>query len=122
MVHKESAKKFYQIKRTHRKNTESRVKGALQPWTTKKFLKLPNISSNDVYYIRQLTFISFNVHELITGRSVFYTCDETIAKKKGFGGYISMLYHYLTNVMQNEVLNFQTFVTRVADKIRITVF
>lgn len=46
-----------------------------------KNLPTPNISTNDVYYRRQLNFISFNVHVLSDSTSVFYTYDESVAHK-----------------------------------------
>lgn len=42
-------------------------------------LPIPNLSTNDVYYKRQL---SFNVYELATGRSVWYGYSEEVAKKR----------------------------------------
>lgn len=38
-----------------------------------KNLPVPNITTNDVYYRRQLSFHSFNIHVLSTQDSVFYT-------------------------------------------------
>lgn len=47
-----------------------------------KNLPLPNITTNDiVYYKRQFTFLSFNIHILSNNRSLFYTYPQTIAKK-----------------------------------------
>ena len=41
----------------------------------------PNISNDDVYYKRQLSFYPFNIHVLSTSAAYFYTYDKTIGKK-----------------------------------------
>lgn len=43
---------------------------------------MPIITTNDVYYKRQLTLNLFNIHELSTSKSYFFCNPETIAKKK----------------------------------------
>lgn len=47
-------------------------------------------NTSDVYYRRQLNFISFNIHILSDNTSVLYTYDESI-DRKGADGVWSML-------------------------------
>lgn len=108
MLHKRRAEKFYEIKRLARKNCRKSPKDSCIAMDFQKNLPLPNLSTNDVYYKRQLSFYSFNVHELSTGRSVFYTYDETVAKK-GSEDVASMLYHYISKIMSCDVRNLQIF-------------
>lgn len=46
-----------------------------------KNISLLNVSTNDVYYRRQLSMYSFNVHTLSLSRSVFFTYPEYVGKK-----------------------------------------
>ena len=45
-----------------------------------KNLPVPNKSTNDVYYRRQLTVVSFNIHVLSTSEVDMYIYDEIVAK------------------------------------------
>lgn len=56
-------------------------------------LPMPNISSSEVYFRKQLTFYIFNVHILSTGQSFMYTYDQTVGKK-GSNDVASMLLHF----------------------------
>lgn len=62
-----------------------------------KNLPCPNISTNDVYYRRQLSLFMFNVHSLSNADAIFYVYDETIAKK-GADDVCSMLHHFFYNI------------------------
>ena len=47
-----------------------------------KNLPCPNITTQDVYYSRQLSFHSFNIHVLSSDKVFFFNCyDETVCKK-----------------------------------------
>lgn len=46
-----------------------------------KNLPVPNKTTNDIYYKRQLTCNVINVHLLASKESFFYCYDETVAKK-----------------------------------------
>lgn len=65
-------------------------------------LPTPNITTNDVYYRRQLNFISFNVHVLSDESSIFYTYDKTVARK-GADDVCSMLEHYFFKILDPKV-------------------
>lgn len=56
-----------------------------------KNLPVPNLTTSDVYYSRQLSFYNFNVHTLSNGNSKFYTYCE-IYGKKGSDDVSSMLF------------------------------
>lgn len=58
---------------------------------------MPNITTNDVYYKRQLTCISFNIHVLAPNDAVFYVYNETVAKK-GADDVCSMLSNYVESL------------------------
>lgn len=61
-------------------------------------LQVPDISTSEVYFKRQLSFYVFNVHVLSTGVSVFYTYDQTEGKK-GADDVVSMLNHFICNYL-----------------------
>lgn len=101
-VHLARSTQFYSIKRKYRK--ESRKKEEIEAITVdfQKNLPTPNITTSDVYYRRQLNFISFNVHILSDSTSVFYTYDESIARK-GADDVCSMLEHFFNEVLSSTV-------------------
>lgn len=69
---------------------------------------MPNISSSEVYFRRQLTFYIFNVNILSTGQSFMYTYDQTIAKK-GSNDVASMLLHFIENYLDKSVTHLNIF-------------
>lgn len=78
-------------------NKESRLK-VRNGWSNHQGLlksTLPNISTNDVYYRRQLCFHSLNIHVLSNKQSVFYTDDETVC--------VFMLFHFITEILDQTV-------------------
>ncbi|KAG5899095.1 hypothetical protein JTB14_021598 [Gonioctena quinquepunctata] len=64
----------------HKKNSMNNVDAEAVCIGFQKNLPLPNITTTDVYYKRQLSFYSFNIHRLSDADSVFYTYTE-VAKK-----------------------------------------
>lgn len=73
-----------------------------------KNLPTPNITTNDVYYKRQLNFVSFNIHVLSDQTSVFYTYDESVAKK-GADDVCSMIDHFVNSILPNTVRHLAIF-------------
>lgn len=65
-------------------------------------LTIPNITTNDVNYHRQLNFISFNIYVLSDESSIFYTYDETV-KRKGADDVCKMLEHYFFKILDSKV-------------------
>lgn len=93
-VHKIKAETFYRKKRESRIHSQSSLKREAIAMDYQKNLSMPNITSNETYYKRQLTFNSFNIHALASSDSYFYCYDETIAKK-GADEVCSFLHHYI---------------------------
>lgn len=107
-LHLRKSERFYQLKRSSRKQS---MKSNNMESITMDFLKnlpTPNITTNDVYYKRQLNFITFNVHKLSDSHSVFYTYDESVAKK-GADDVCSMMYHFFKNVLPVQVRHLAIF-------------
>lgn len=107
-LHLKKAEKFYEIKRKARKNSKRTPEVMCIAMDFQKNLPIPNLSTNDVYYKRQLSFYIFNIHELPSKKSYFFTYDETVAKK-GSNEVTSMLHHYLTHLMNPEVRHLKIF-------------
>ena len=71
-VHKKRADVFYQHKRACRAKAQKQPTHGAICMDYQKQLPVPNVTTNDVYYSRQLSCITFNIHELGTGRSYFF--------------------------------------------------
>lgn len=80
-LHKLKAETFYTRKRNAKKNARKQTTFEAVTMDYSKNLPTPNITTNDIYYKRQLTFVSFNIHILSSGQSIFYTYPQTVAKK-----------------------------------------
>ncbi|CAF4833055.1 unnamed protein product [Pieris macdunnoughi] len=93
-VHKIKAETFYRKKRESRIHCQSSLKREAIAMDYQKNLSMPNITTNDTYYKRQLTFNTLNIHVLDSSDSFFYCYDETIAKK-GAEEVCSFLHHYI---------------------------
>ena len=93
--HLHLAEVFYTRKRAKReqsKRNSSHITLAFDYW---KNLPCPNITTNDVYYKRQLSVYTFNVHILHTNEVSLYCYDETVARK-GADDVCSMLYLHMS--------------------------
>lgn len=101
-LHLKKAETFYSLKRFFRKKSlkSNTIEAIVMDF--QKNLHTPNITTNDVYYRRQLNFYSFNIHVLSTSESVFYTYDETVAKK-GSDDVCSMLDHFINHYLSGTV-------------------
>ena len=67
-----------------------------------KNLSCPNVATNDVYYRRQLSVYSFNVHRLDDDSVYLFSYDETCGKK-GADDETSMLRYYFDNILPAEI-------------------
>ncbi|XP_065671577.1 uncharacterized protein LOC136089483 [Hydra vulgaris] len=107
-VHQRKADTFYRRKR------EARLKASKDPnfevitIDFNKNLSLPNITTNDFYYRRKLTFLSFNIHLLSSNEVFIYSYDETIAKK-GADEVTSILFHFFMNHLSGEIKHLELF-------------
>jgi hypothetical protein len=101
-VHLAKSEKFYSIKRNCRKKSRKNEEVEAITVDFQKNLPTPNITTSDVYYRRQLNFISFNIHILSDSTSVFYTYDESVARK-GADDVCSMIKHFVDNILSPTV-------------------
>lgn len=93
-LHLLKANMFYVRKRASRLASQKTSERESIAMDFQKNLPTPNITTNDVYYKRQLTVIMFNIHVLSTGDSYFYGYDETVAGK-GANEVSSFLFHFV---------------------------
>lgn len=107
-LHLKKAEWFYRNKKNAKKQARKNQNIEAITIDYGKNLPIPNISTNDVYYKRQLSFYLFNVHILSNGFSTFYCYDQTVAKK-GSDDVVSMLHHFFTEVLSPQVRNLHIF-------------
>lgn len=107
-VHKTRANVFYDRKRAAKKKARKEESFEAITMDFSKNLPTPNIATNDVYYKRQLTFISFNIHVLSNGEAIFYTYPQTIAKK-GADDVTSLMYHFCFNYLPESVRHLEIY-------------
>lgn len=107
-LHLRKARVFYDRKAAAKSAAQQSETKAALVFDYQKNLSCPNITTNDVYYKRQLSFYSFNVHNLATDDGYFYCYDETIAKK-GADDVASMLYDFFCNILPKEVTDVELF-------------
>ncbi|KAG8289470.1 hypothetical protein J6590_108551 [Homalodisca vitripennis] len=82
-LHLRRADSFYTIKRNARLEAQrDKTKEAIT-MDYQKNLPIPNISTNDVYYRRQLSFYLFNIHKLSDSESfLLYVCRNLCQKRR----------------------------------------
>lgn len=107
-LHKIKAEQFYRRKRDARTRSQKSVFTEAVCIDFAKNLPVPNISTSDVYYKRQLSTYAFNVHILSTSQSIFYMYPETVAKK-GSDDVCSLLHNFLYNYLNPEVRQLEIF-------------
>lgn len=81
LAHKTRAEVFYDKKSKARLRARQDVTTIAIAMDFSKNLPVPNITTNDVYYKRQLSYYMFNVHVLADSSSYFFMYDESIGKK-----------------------------------------
>lgn len=107
-LHLKRSERFYKLKESYRKRCMKSKSMEAITMDYQKNLPTPNITTNDVYYKRQLNFISFNIHVLSSSQAVFYTYDESIARK-GADDVCSMMYHFFCHILPMEVRELAIF-------------
>ncbi|CAG9833239.1 unnamed protein product [Diabrotica balteata] len=80
-LHLTKAETFYQRKRQAKLSARADVAVEAICMDFAKNLPIPNISTNDVYYSRQLSLYLFNVHVLSSQQSVYFGYPETVGQK-----------------------------------------
>lgn len=101
-LHLMKANMFYIRKRESRLSSQKSNDRESIAMDYQKNLPTPNITTNDVYYKRQLTVCMFNIHVLSTNESFFYAYDETVANK-GADEVCSFLYYYIMTKLDSAV-------------------
>lgn len=107
-LHQRKGQTFYDRKRACRQMCSTKVDHAAIAMDYQKNLSVPNISTNLVYYKRQLTVNLFNIHNLTTGEAYFFCYDQTIARK-GSNEVASLLHHYIFNILAPDVKHLHIF-------------
>ncbi|BES91727.1 Spermatogenesis associated 5 [Nesidiocoris tenuis] len=100
-LHLRKSEEFYNAKARSRKRAAISSKFEAITKDYQENLPTPNITTNDVYYKRQLNCVSFNIHVLSTNHAIFYTYDESVAKK-GADEVCSMLNHFVNKILPPE--------------------
>lgn len=101
-LHLRKANTFYTRKRKSRTEAQKYNNKEAIVMDFQKNLSIPNITTNDVYYRRQLSFFAFNIHILSTQESFFYTYPE-YSGHKGADEVSSMLFDFIFNQLSNSV-------------------
>lgn len=70
-IHKKKAQSFYDRKRVATQTSKSSVHKEAICFDFGRNLPIPNVSTNDVYYKRQLSLYAFNITVLSSGESFF---------------------------------------------------
>ena len=99
---------FYKKKRSAKLKAKHCTNFMAVAFDFSKNLPLPNITTNDAYYKRQLSVYLFNVHALADSKSYFYLYDETCAKK-GSNDVCSMLQHFIATYIPEGIEGLQFF-------------
>ena len=106
--HQKKGQVFYDRKKAARIETRGSKESVAVCFDYQKNLNCPNISTQDVYYSRQLSLFSFNIHVLSSGKAFIYCYDETVGKK-GADDVSSMLYDFFMKNLSHEVKNIKLF-------------
>lgn len=72
-LHKKKAQTFYDRKKNARIKSKTDIEFQAIAMDYQKNVSLPNITTNDVYYKRQLSMYSFNIHVLSDASSFFFS-------------------------------------------------
>lgn len=107
-VHKLKAQEFYTRKREAKNTSRKDLTKEAICMDFAKNLPTPNISTNDVYYKRQLSVYSFNIHVLSSNQSIFYMYPETTGRK-GSDEVCSLLHHFIYNFLDDKVRHLEIF-------------
>ena len=107
-LHKRKASTFYDRKSAAKDRAKSSEEFEGICFDFAKNLYLPNKTTNDVYYRRQLGFYTFDIHVLSTDEVFLYTYDETVARK-GADDVCSMLADFISSHLSDRVTDVSFF-------------
>ncbi|XP_063223337.1 uncharacterized protein LOC134531565 [Bacillus rossius redtenbacheri] len=106
--HHKTAQQWYDLKRKAKVTCRRDIIKEAIVFDFSKNYPIPNITTGEVYYRRQLSMFFFNVHVLSTGRSVFYVYPETVGQK-GSNEVCSFLHHFIYNYLEENVTELEEF-------------
>lgn len=112
-IHLRKAQVFYDRKRAAKFKAKSDPTYEAICIDYMKNVPCPNLSTNDVYYRRQLSLYLFNIHTLSTNEAIFYAYDETVSKK-GCNDVCSLVYHFVKNFLDSKVKHLSIFLDSCA--------
>lgn len=107
-LHLAKAEVFYARKKKARLDSRTKADTEAVCMDFGRNLPVPNLSTNDVYYSRQLSLFSFILHKLSNSEVFFYSYAETVGKK-GANEVCSFLFDYITLKLPAEVKHLQIF-------------
>ncbi|GFO32007.1 vitamin B12-dependent ribonucleotide reductase [Plakobranchus ocellatus] len=107
-LHQRKAENFYQRKRAAKVKDRQNVNCLSVAFDFQNELYCPNKTTNDVYYRRQLSLHSFNIHQLGSDTVHNFVYDETVGKK-GADEVTSMLFYFVNNVVPQCVRHIEFF-------------
>lgn len=108
MIHKRRAKKFFKKIESVTKLCKEHEDIAGITMDYMQNLQLPEVPVQEAFYLRQLTYNVFNIHNLETNQAVFYTYDETVAKK-GPNEVCSFIWNYIRTYVDPKIKHFYLF-------------
>ncbi|XP_046678028.1 uncharacterized protein LOC124365935 [Homalodisca vitripennis] len=107
-LHKIKADVFYKRKTRAKQLCKQSVEHEAISMDFGKNLQLPNITTNDIYYKRQLSMYAFNIHELSSAKSIFYLYPETEGKK-GSDDVSSFLHNFVYEHLDEKIRHLHIF-------------
>ncbi|RZF38967.1 hypothetical protein LSTR_LSTR003710 [Laodelphax striatellus] len=107
-LHLKKAEKFYQIKAKARKLSKKSAGYTAVCMDFGKNLCVPNITSNNAYYKRQLSVFCFNIHNLGENNSYFYLYPESEGRK-GSANVCDLLLHFVNTHLSQQVEHLHIF-------------
>ncbi|XP_046665800.1 uncharacterized protein LOC124357790 [Homalodisca vitripennis] len=107
-LHLLKANMFYIRKRASKQRSQQSKEVETIAMDFQKNLPVPHITTNDVYYKRQLTLCMFNIHILSTDESFFFVYDETVAYK-GANEVASFLLYFVMTILDPSVKELDIF-------------
>ena len=99
---------FYARKAAARCNAFVKTNHAALAFNFAKNMSSPSVSTNDVYYCRQLSMNTFNIHSLGSDNVHLFCNDETYGKKRA-DNVASMLQHYFDHILPRDVSHLELF-------------
>ena len=121
-LHQRKAEMFYVRKMAARERAKVDKSTLAVAFDFQQELHVPNLTTNDVFYCRQLSVHSFNIHEFGGDNVYIYTYDETTGKR-GFDDVASMLHHFIQTYYPDDVKHLESCtVTLAGDKTKTLPF